>query len=42
MSQSVKGETLAVEIFVTNAKDELGKNKRTSIGLSVLMPLKLI
>ena len=36
MSQSVKGETLAVEIFVTNAKDELGKNKYRSVGIDAI------
>jgi hypothetical protein len=36
MSQSVKGETLAVEIFVTNAKDELGENKYRSVGIDAI------
>jgi hypothetical protein len=36
MSQSVKDEALAIEIFVTNAKDELGVKKYKSVGIDAI------
>lgn len=36
VSQSVKNETLAVEVFVTNAKDEQGENKYKSVGMDAI------
>lgn len=36
VSQSVKHETLAVEVFVTNAKDEQGESKYKSVGVDAI------
>ncbi len=36
VSQSAKGETLAVEVFVTNAKGEQGEKKYKSVGVDAI------
>jgi len=36
VSQSTKGESLAVEIFVTNAKDEVGERKYSAVDVNAI------